>query len=501
MVNLSSAIRFHACRTPEAIAIVYDGERVSYGALQSRIGRSAAWLATQGIGPDDVVALLMKNSAAFIELACAVSHVGAVLLPINYRLSAAEVGYILENAGAALLLTDDDLTWQAPATAKTILVDEAARRDSTCLGGAALAPHPGASREPGDLFRLMYTSGTTDRPKGVMHSYANLAWKTIDHIVALGLTADTRLLVVGPLYHVGAFDLPGIAVLWTGGMMLIHRAFDPEAVLASIQNERLDGAWLAPVMTTALLTYPGRDAFDVSSLRWVIGGGERTPEKRIHAFTEYFGKARYIDAYGLTETCSGDTMMEPGREIEKIGSTGRALPHVRIEIRDDAGAPLPPGVQGEICVRGPKVTAAYWRDPERTASSFFGEWFRTGDIGYLDDEGFLFLTDRKKDMIISGGENIAASEVERVVLELPQVKEVAVIGRPDAQWGERVAVVAVMADGERLDLATLTAHCRERLAAFKVPKELWLRDELPRNASGKILKRELREQVCDWAQE
>jgi fatty-acyl-CoA synthase len=350
-------------------------------------------------------------------------------------------------------------------------------------------------RKPDDLFRLMYTSGTTDRPKGVMHTYTNFYWKCADHVIALGLSENERLLVTGPLYHVGAFDLPGMAVLWLGGMLYIHRDFEVEPVLASIAAEKLTCAWLAPVMTGAILAHPARAKFDVSSLRWAIGGGERTPESRIRAFSEYFTNGRYIDAYGLTESCSGDTLMEAGREIEKIGSVGRALPHVEVEIRDPEGRSLPSGQTGEICLRGAKITGGYWRDEQKTAASFYGDWFRTGDVGYLDGDGFLFLTDRVKDMIISGGENIASSEVERVVYQLPQVREAAIIGLPDDKWGERPVAVVALNAGARLDYDTLAQHCRAHLAAFKVPKQLILREELPRNPSGKVLKRLLRDEL------
>ena len=494
MVNLSAFIRYHASRTPDRIALVYGSERLTYAEFHRRIERCGGWLARQGIGVDDVVAVLMKNSAAFLELAFAVSHVGAVFLPINFRLSREEVGYIVGNAGAKLLIADEELAPLACEGVALTLLDEAAQSDSTRIAAKA-EPAPMRFRRPSDLFRLMYTSGTTDRPKGVMHTYEKFYWKCADHVVALGLSADTRLLVGGPLYHVGAFDLPGIAALWVGGTLCVHRNFDPDTVLASIEAERLTSGWLAPVMTSALLAHPGRERFDVSSLRWIIGGGERTPEARIRSFSEYFTKGRYIDAYGLTETCSGDTLMEGGREIEKIGSTGRALAHVEIEIRDDAGATLPPGQPGEICVRGAKVTAGYWNDPEKTKASFFGEWFRTGDVGYLDEDGFLFLTDRKKDMIISGGENIASSEVERVIYELPQVREVAVVGLPDERWGERPVAVVVLAPGARLDLDALSQHCRAKLAAFKTPKQLIIREDLPRNPSGKVLKRRLRDEL------
>jgi fatty-acyl-CoA synthase len=341
----------------------------------------------------------------------------------------------------------------------------------------------------------MYTSGTTDRPKGVMHSYQNWYWKTLDHVVALGLGRDDRLLVVGPLYHVGAFDLPGLAVLTTGGTLIVLREFDPDAALAAIAAERVSGAWMAPVMLNRLLAHPDRGRHDLSSLRWMIGGGERTPEERIREFRSLFPSARYVDAYGLTETCSGDTLMDPGRELDRIGSVGRAVPHVRIQIRDDDGRPLPAGETGEICLRGPKVTAGYWRDPAKTAASFFGEWFRTGDVGHLDDEGFLYLTDRRKDMIITGGENVASSEVERVLYQLPQVSEAAVVGLPDERWGERVVAVLVLRPGTALAQAELDAYCRARLAGFKVPRQLVLLEALPRNPSGKVLKRVLREQL------
>lgn len=494
MINLSSFIAFHARRTPERCALKYRGEEISYAAFDARIRIVGGWLASRGIGADDVIAVLMKNSAAFLDIAFAASHIGAIFLPINYRLASDEIAYIVENAGARVLIADEEFGTNAAGPAPVVLVDEAAQADATRLAAKA-APATAHRRLPSDLMRLMYTSGTTDRPKGVMLSYENFYWKSADQVLVLGLGRDTRLLVAGPLYHVGALDLPGIAVLWQGGMLSIQRDFDAAQCLAAIEADRLNAAWLAPVMTTSILICPDRECYDVSSLRWAIGGGEKTPEARIRAFSQYFTNARYIDAYGLTETVGGDTFMEPGREIEKIGSTGRPVAHVEIEIRDDTGNRLAPGVNGEICLRGPKVTRGYWKDPGKTAAAFFGDWFRSGDIGYLDDDGFLYLTDRKKDMIISGGENIASSEVERVIYELRQVREVAVIGMPDERWGERPVAVVVLADGAALELSGLTDHCRRHLAAFKVPKQLIVRDSLPRNPSGKVLKRVLRAEL------
>src|SRR5665213_1990496 len=376
MINLSSFISFHARQTPDRCALKYRGEDISYAAFDHRIRQVAGWLSSRGIGADDVVAVLMKNSPAFLELVFAASHIGAVLLPINYRLSADEVGYIVGNSGARLLIADEELSTTAAGDVPVVLLDEAAQANATHLA-RDVAPAPMHPRQPADLMRLMYTSGTTDRPKGVMLSYENMYWKSADQTLVLGLNADTRLLVVGPLYHVGALDLPGIAVLWHGGLLSIHRNFEPEQALAAIEREKLSAAWFAPVMTTALLTCPGRERYDVSSLKWAIGGGEKTPEARIRAFSDFFKAARYIDAYGLTETVGGDTFMEAGHEIDKLGSTGRAIAHVEVEIRDDRGTRLPPGEDGEICLRGPKVTRGYWKDPDKTAAAFFGDWFRT----------------------------------------------------------------------------------------------------------------------------
>jgi fatty-acyl-CoA synthase len=496
MIALSSFIRFHARRAPRRPALVYGDDRIGYGELLQRIEAGAGWLAARGIGPGDVVALLMKNSPAFVELTFAASHIGAVSLPINYRLAADEVGHIVDDAGARLILCDEELAAVVSLLPNVVPVDARAQRDSRRLVPAAPGPAIAHAARPDDLFRLMYTSGTTDRPKGVMHSYANFYWKCADHVVALGLSAADRLLIAGPLYHVGAFDLPGAAVLWVGGTLAMLREFDAGGGLALMARERLTGAWLAPVMLGAMLAEPQRPACDLDSMRWVVGGGERTPEARIRAFSGLFPRARYVDCYGLTETCSGDTMMEAGHELEKIGSVGRALAHVDVEIRGAAGEVLAAGETGEICLRGPKVTRGYWRDVEKTQASFCGDWLRTGDVGHLDADGFLYLTDRKKDIIISGAENIASSEVERVLYELNQVQDAAVIGVADARWGERPVAVVVLNAGSTLTLETLQEHCRGKLARFKVPTELVVRDALPRNPSGKILKRVLRDDIA-----
>ncbi len=498
MFNLTGYLAVNARAFPAAEALVYEDQRLDWQTLQARVLHLAAALADRGVGRNTIVALMMRNSAAYIELIYAISHLGAVVLPLNFRLSAEEVDYIAGHAGAALIVADDAF---GPAAAgaglPVILLDEPAQRD---VGAALLDLSAGrrtitvAPRGRDDIFRLMYTSGTTSRPKGVVHSYDNFYWKCFDHALSLGLGRDSRLLVVGPLYHVGGCDLPGLGVHLAGGAMVVQRDYDPAEVMAAIARERIDGIWLAPVMANGVLALPAEGLPDLSSLRWCIAGGERTPESRIRAFFERFPNARYIDAYGMTETVSGDTLMESGREFDKIGSVGRPVRFVEIQIRDESGAVLPPGEEGEVCMRGPKVMREYWRDPAKTAEAFFPDGFlRSGDVGYLDDDGFLFVTDRQKDMIISGGENIASSEVERVIYDLPAVKEAAVFARPDPRWGEVAVAAVVLAEGRSLTYQELRDHCRATLAGFKCPKDLVLLAQLPRNPSGKVLKRTLRE--------
>lgn len=497
MHNLTSYLQFHARTRPDAEALIYDDSRITWAALNERVQAVAGGLKAQGVGPDSIVALVMKNSAAFIELVYAVSHLGAVILPMNFRLSAQEVSYIVGHAGADLVLADDEFRGSMAQVGVPVIYLDTAAQSRCQTAFAQSAPQVEASRRTGaDLMRLMYTSGTTDHPKGVMHSYDNFYYKNMDMVQSLQLGAQDRLGIVGPLYHVGGCDLPGLAVHIAGGALVVQRDFDARATVDMIAAESITGIWLAPVMTSGILGLKAAELPDVSSLKWCIGGGERTPESRIRDFGKTFTSARYIDAYGMTETVSGDTMMEPGREIEKIGSVGRPVSMVELEIRDDTGGGVAAKTVGEICMRGPKVTNGYWKDPERTATAMFKDGFlRSGDMGYLDDDGFLFLTDRKKDMIISGGENIASSELERVIFTMPQVQDVAVIGKPDERWGEVPVAVIVLRPKATLDLDQLVEFCRAQLAGFKCPKDILIVDDLPRNPSGKVLKRVLRDIV------
>ncbi len=340
----------------------------------------------------------------------------------------------------------------------------------------------------------MYTSGTTGRPKGVMITHANLAWKNLAHIVEFGFTSADLGLACGPLYHVGALDLTTTSLIAAGATMIIHRAFDAPAVVDEIERSRVTTVWLAPAMVNAIMALPDIDQRDLSSIRVIINGGEKMPIPLIERLQRTFPSAWFADAYGLTETVSGDTFLDRDSIITKLGSVGRPCLYLELDIWDEDGRSLPAGERGEIVMRGPKVFKGYWRDPDATATAFVGGWFHTGDIGVRDDDGYVFIVDRLKDMIVSGGENIAGSEVERVLYEDEAVLEVAVVGRPDERWGEVPVAFVVLRPDTTTTADALVERCGAQLARFKVPKAVTFLDALPRNPSGKVLKRELRDE-------
>ena len=349
--------------------------------------------------------------------------------------------------------------------------------------------------EGDDIHRLMYTSGTTGRPKGVMLTHANLAWKNYAHIAEFGFTAADIGLACGPLYHVGALDLVTTTMIAVGATTIIHRVFDAERVVDEIERSRVTSVWAAPAMVRAILDVEGIEQRDLSSVRVIIAGGEKMPMPYIERLRRIFPSAWFADAYGLTETVSGDTFLDRESTLSKLGSVGRPCQYLELDIWDEHGTSLPSGERGEVVLRGPKVFKGYWRDPDATSAAFAGGWFHTGDIGVEDDDGYLYIVDRLKDMIVSGGENIASSEVERVLYENASVLEAAVVGRPDDRWGEvPVAYVVLSSPAATTTPEELIEHCRRQLARFKVPKQVVLVDALPRNPSGKVLKRELRNQ-------
>ncbi|SEE74027.1 Acyl-CoA synthetase (AMP-forming)/AMP-acid ligase II [Streptomyces sp. 3213] len=506
MHNFASILDYHLAQRPEALAVVQDERSLTVRQLHERVNQLAAGLAELGVGCGDVVGLLLCNQPEFLELVYAVNRLGAVFLPLNYRLSEEEWQYILGHAQAKVIVTEREFV-RAVERSAGCLTDLGHR---VLIGGGEpseepwtdyeelLARHKGERVEPvdvelDDLQRLMYTSGTTSRPKGVRITYGNLQAKNLAHIVHFGLTAADTTLVCGPLYHVGGLDMPALGVLHAGGSVVLQRKFDPQGVLDAIEKHRVTNVWLAPAMVNAVLEVPDREEYDTSSVRFVLGGGEKTPEPVLRRIMTAFPNAWFADAYGLTETVSGDTFLDREHALSKLGSVGRPVPHTRVRIVDDTGVEVPGGELGEITLRGPKVFAGYWRDEKATAAALRDGWFHTGDIGHVDEDGFLYIDDRKKDMIVSGGENIATPEVERVLYEHPAVLEAAVVGLDHPRWGEVPRAFVVFRPGEDAGAEELREFCRARLARFKVPARFDIVDELPRTPSGKVLKRTLRD--------
>ncbi|MFF5987106.1 acyl-CoA synthetase [Prauserella flavalba] len=497
MHNFAAVLEHNVGRYPDKVVLTQGERRLTNRELSTRVHALAAGLRELGIGRGDIVALLLYNHIEFLETVLALNHLGAAFLPLNYRLSPTEWEFILGNAEASALLTEPEFAGAAagmPVRHRLIL---GGGQDGWHSYDDIVARHLGETVPleevgPDALQRLMYTSGTTSRPKGVCITHANLLHKNLGHIVEFGITSSDTTLVCGPLYHVGGLDLPALATLHAGGSLILTRKFDANEVVDTIERERPTNIWLAPSMMNALLHLPGITERDTSSIRFIIGGGEKMPVPLVERIRAAFPSAWFADAYGLTETVSGDTFNDAEHMLSKVGSVGRPVVHLRVRIVNDLGEEVPRGQLGEITLSGPKVFAGYWRDPEATAKALRHGWFHTGDIGRLDEDGYLYVEDRKKDMIVSGGENIATPEVERVLYEHPDVVEAAVVGMPHSRWGEVPKAFVVLRTGAALDAEHLRDFCRERLAKFKVPAEIQFIDELPRTPSGKVLKRDLR---------
>jgi acyl-CoA synthetase (AMP-forming)/AMP-acid ligase II len=494
-------LEHHARRTPTKPFAICGDDVATYASTAERAAALAAGLHARGVGRGDVVGLLSYNRVEFLVTIFAANRLGAIAMPLNWRLAAPELRFILEHAEARALVCDGallDLANGATVSLEPDLLrvcispEPVAGWESFAELGAGAAGAPRVPVTGDDVHRLMYTSGTTGRPKGVMITHANLAWKNLAHLVEFGFTADDLGLACGPLYHVGALDLTTTSLIAAGATTILHRTFDAAAVVEEIERSRVTTVWLAPAMVNAIMALPDVDRRDLSSVRVIINGGEKMPIPLIERLQRTFPAAWFADAYGLTETVSGDTFLDRDSIVAKLGSVGRPCLYLELDIWDDDDRSLPAGERGEVVLRGPKVFKGYWRDPEATASAFAGGWFHTGDIGVRDDDGYLFIVDRLKDMIVSGGENIAGSEIERVLYEHGAVLEAAVVGRPDERWGEvPVAFVALRA-GASATPDELVEHCRSQLARFKVPREVVFVDALPRNPSGKVLKRDLR---------
>ncbi len=505
VINFAATLDHHASARPDHVALAWRGGRRTYAELHDRVNALAAALTERGIGEGDVVALLLQNRPEFIELVYAVSRVGGVFLPINFRLAPPEWRYIIEHGQAAAVVTEPEYEAAlGPALDGLGLRLRLTVGDPGTAGFTPYEPfvmrHRGAEAAPvdvphGALQRLMYTSGTTAHPKGVCITHENFHWKSLGLLVQFGWNHSEVTVVGGPLYHVGALDMGGLTTLHAGGTLVLQPRFDAEDLLSLIETHRGTSCWLAPAMVNAVLQSPALAERDLSSLRTILSGGEKMPESRLSQVLAALPHVWFADAYGLTETVSSDTFLDRGHMVSKIGSVGRPLPHQQVRVVDAQDRPVPADTVGEIVLRGPKVFAGYWRDPEATDLAMRGGWFHTGDMGRIDPDGYLWVEDRKKDMIVSGGENIASPEVERALFEHPAVLEAAVVAWPDDRWGEVPRAFVVLRQDMPVSPEELTDFCRRRLARFKVPRRIEFLDVLPRTPSGKVLKRQLRERT------
>jgi len=489
-----------AARMPYQPALSCEGTRWSYAELQQRIERMSAALAAGGVTAGARVGYLGFNDPMFMVAMFATSRLGAIFVPLNFRLSGPELAYIIGDAGVHTLMADEDHIAVIDGVRGQLACARFIHRGAGAPGweaadallAQALAAPPAVPVSADDVALIMYTSGTTGHPKGAMLTHGNFWTDNLNEILTSGITGSDVTLNFAPLFHVSGLLCTSMSTLVAGGHLILQRAFDPAAVLHAVAEHRVSVTFAVPAMLLFISQHPEFERADLSSLRLVSVGGAPMPEPLLRLYA-----ARGIpvcQGYGLTETAAMVTMLNPDRAADKLGSCGNAPLLTEIRIIDAAGQIITePGKAGEVCVRGGNVIPGYWNLPQATAAAFTSDgWFHTGDVGYCDAEGFLFICDRLKDMVISGGENIYPAEVESVLYGHPDIAEVAVIGAPDERWGERVVAVVALKPGQSLTLEALQAFAETRLARYKLPRELRLVEALPRNPTGKVLKGRLR---------
>ncbi len=488
-------------------AVLCRGRHYTHAEHAARIWRLANALAGLGLKVGDRIAFLSHNRVECLEIYGAAESGGYVAMPLNWRLAAAELGKIVDDGEPSALVYEPRFAGTVAALRETghlggcqlIALDEAGAEaaDYEALLAAASPSRPAHRPAPADLAHIIYTSGTTGNPKGVMWSQGALLGAGQVIASQSGERPTDRLLVVMPLFHVGA-KIEWLAVQTMGGMACVLPGFDPEAVFTAIQDQQLTMAHLAPVMVKTLVDHPGRNAYDLSTLKNIHYGSAPVAEANLRTAVAAFGPV-FSQLYGMTEHLSSSILL-PHQQVldgddmarERLRSAGQPYPGVDIRIVDDTGQELPNGTPGEVALRSDWVMTGYWRNPEATAQAMKDGWLLTGDIGTMDDEGFLYIVDRKKDMIITGGENVYCREVEDTLLLHPAVLDAAVIGVPDPKWGEAVKAFIVLREGQQADEAELIAHCRAHMAAYKRPQTVEFRAEFPRLPHGKTDKKALR---------
>ncbi len=502
--TVADVTRVHARTRPEKAALHFEGARITYAMLDRRANQVANGLAAERIAPGTRIAILAKNAPPFFELWFGACKTGVVLVPVNFRLAAPEVAYVVDDAAAELLFVGADYY----ALVETIEPALKTVRRIIALDGnhprwpayeewrARQATHdPDRPIDRGDVAIQMYTSGTTGHPKGAQLTHANLLTLLPTALREWGTWRDDDVsLVCMPLFHIGGSGWALIG-LYRGLEHVLCKEFDPPAILATIPRYRVSKTIFVPAMLLFLLQAPQCRDTDFSSLDLIFYGASPAPLDLIRQSLKVFG-CGLAQVYGLTETTGAITYLPPEdhgeHAIERMKSCGKPMASTEIKIVDAAGNELPPRAVGEIVSRSPQNMKGYWNLPEATARTIRGGWLHTGDAGYKDEAGYLYIYDRVKDMIVSGGENIYPAEIESALFGHPAVADVAVIGVPDPQWGEAVKAIVVKKPGAQVTAKELIDYARERIAGYKVPRSIDFAETLPRNPSGKILKRELR---------
>lgn len=476
----------HAARTPDKPALRWQGAGISYAELARRIEKTAAALAhDHGVRHGDRIAILAYNGPHYLELLFAAARLGAIVVTLNWRLAPPEYGYILEHSGAKLIVCDAEFATGVDGLGlglKRIDIDVAANSAS------APAPRDGRADDP---VLLVYTSGTTGRPKGALHTQATLAANARLGVDAHDMTADDRILTFLPMFHVGGLNNQTLPALSVGATVIVQGRFAPADALAAIAAERPTIVLLVPAVMKALIEHPGWAAADLSSLRFAMAGSSVVPVELIRAFHRRAVPVGQI--YGSTETGPVSIVLKQDDALRKEGSCGLPALDTEARVVDAGGRDLPPGQSGEILLRAPNLMRGYWRDPQATEEAFTQGWFHTGDIGHRDEDGFYWVDERKKDMIISGGENIYPAELEAVLEACPAIAEAAIIAGPDEKWGEVPVAVVVKRPGAELTEAEVLALFAGKLARFKHPRGVVFAEALPRNAMGKVLRYQLRD--------
>jgi fatty-acyl-CoA synthase len=501
--GIGDLLRRSAARHPDKLALVCGETRETFAELDRAVNRVANALAARGIARGERVALLSRNCRGFVLAYLALARLGAISVPVNFMLKAAEVAYILGHAGAIGMVVEEPLLGVAEEAI-------AAAGCSLRLRGVIGAGHagwepleawtrhaddsapalPAADDEPA---QILYTSGTESRPKGATLSARSLMAQYESCIVDGEMSADDVELHCLPLYHCAQLHCFLSPDLLLGATSVIMPGADAGAMLAAVERERISKLFCPPTVWIALLRHPDFERRDLSSLRRGYYGASVMPMEVVRELSRRLPQVRLFNFYGQTELAPLATVLKPEDQLSRIGSAGRPALNVETRVVDDEDRPVPPGTVGEIVHRGPHIMLGYWNDEAKTAEAFRNGWFHSGDLGVFDAEGYLRVVDRKKDMIKTGGENVASREVEEVIYTHPAVAEAAVFGLPHERWIECVTAAVVCRAGQAASEDELLAFCREHLAGYKAPKRIILLDALPKNASGKILKRELRE--------